>query len=197
MYHWHVDKGSIQTLNKKVMRLRVAVIFVQPRTKWSPFADMASAPRPLECDSTATGGNGPHSIFYNFPCHVKTTIIINSITPTFRPEPKATDICQRGNMQNLGITHFKWFLASLDNLMIKYLIHRFGTPAKMSALSRAHCGYALSKWETALHCNVVSHWLSPYPDWSLHGGVNHCYISVILWTLIIINRARHIPGYML
>ena len=28
-------------------------------------------------------------------------------------------------------------------------------------------GYELSQWETTLPCNVVSHWLSPCPEWSL------------------------------
>ena len=34
---------------------------------------------------------------------------------------------------------------------------------------RDHSGYALrlSQWVTALHCNAVFHWLSPYPAWSL------------------------------
>ena len=31
---------------------------------------------------------------------------------------------------------------------------------------RDHAGYGLSQWETTLHCNVVSHWLRPYPEWS-------------------------------
>ena len=30
-----------------------------------------------------------------------------------------------------------------------------------------HFGYGLSQWDTTLYCNVVSHWLSPYPEWSL------------------------------
>ena len=30
-----------------------------------------------------------------------------------------------------------------------------------------HFGYGLSQWKTTLHCNVVSHRLSPYPVWSL------------------------------
>ena len=25
----------------------------------------------------------------------------------------------------------------------------------------------LIQWKTALHCNVASHWMSPYPEWSL------------------------------
>ena len=32
---------------------------------------------------------------------------------------------------------------------------------------RYHSGYGLSQWETTLQCNVVSHWLSQYPEWSL------------------------------
>ena len=27
--------------------------------------------------------------------------------------------------------------------------------------------YELSQWETTLHCNTISHWLSPYAEWSL------------------------------
>ena len=33
--------------------------------------------------------------------------------------------------------------------------------------SRDNSGYGLSQWGTTLHSNVVSHWLSPYPEWSL------------------------------
>ena len=32
---------------------------------------------------------------------------------------------------------------------------------------RGHYVYELSQWETMLLCNIVSHWLSPYPEWSL------------------------------
>ena len=33
---------------------------------------------------------------------------------------------------------------------------------------RDHSGYGLGQWEEALHSNAFSHWLSPYPEWSLH-----------------------------
>ena len=39
-------------------------------------------------------------------------------------------------------------------------------------LIRDHSGYGLSQWETMLQCNIVSHWLSPYPEWSLLITVN-------------------------
>ena len=29
-----------------------------------------------------------------------------------------------------------------------------------------------SQYETMLHCNVVSHWLSPYPEWSLETQIS-------------------------
>ena len=32
---------------------------------------------------------------------------------------------------------------------------------------RVHSGFGFSQWQTTLHCNVVFHWLSPYPEWSL------------------------------
>ena len=32
---------------------------------------------------------------------------------------------------------------------------------------KVHYGYGLSEWEEALHGNASSHWLSPYPQWSL------------------------------
>ena len=33
---------------------------------------------------------------------------------------------------------------------------------------RDHCVYELSQWEMTLQCNVISHWLSSYTEWSLH-----------------------------
>ena len=35
------------------------------------------------------------------------------------------------------------------------------------AVFRDHSGYGLSQWEMMLQCNMVSHYLSPYPEWSL------------------------------
>ena len=34
-------------------------------------------------------------------------------------------------------------------------------------LFRNHSGYGLSQWEKPLQCNIVSRWLSPYPEWSV------------------------------
>ena len=32
---------------------------------------------------------------------------------------------------------------------------------------RNHSLYSLSQWQMALHCNVISHWLGAYIEWSL------------------------------
>ena len=40
-------------------------------------------------------------------------------------------------------------------------------PVRCACGFRDHSEYELSQWETTLHCNVVSHWLSPFPEWSL------------------------------
>ena len=34
-------------------------------------------------------------------------------------------------------------------------------------MSRDHCVYVSSQWETTLHCNVVSHWVGAFTEWSL------------------------------
>ena len=36
-----------------------------------------------------------------------------------------------------------------------------------SSCSTPSTGYAFSQWEMMLQCGVVSHWLSPWPEWSL------------------------------
>ena len=39
------------------------------------------------------------------------------------------------------------------------------TPSAL--IIRDHSGYGLGQWEKALHSYASSHWLSPYPEWSL------------------------------
>ena len=44
----------------------------------------------------------------------------------------------------------------LENLICLYAVWR-----------GYHSGYGLSQWETTWQCNVVSHWLCPYSEWSM------------------------------
>ena len=56
--------------------------------------------------------------------------------------------------------------------MTMTLCHNIITHFLFSCI-REHSEYGLSQWEMTLHCNVISHWLSPYPEWSpcMHWGV--------------------------
>ena len=42
---------------------------------------------------------------------------------------------------------------------------------------RDYSGYGFSQLETTLHCNVVSHWLSPHQEWSLQHHTLTSHVS--------------------
>ena len=42
---------------------------------------------------------------------------------------------------------------------------------------RDQSGYGLSKWKKASHSNSSSHWLSPYPEWSLYWRLDRHQLS--------------------
>ena len=44
----------------------------------------------------------------------------------------------------------------------KYTLFQFLDDLLINSME--HSGYGLGQWETTVHCNVVSHWLSPYPE---------------------------------
>ena len=43
----------------------------------------------------------------------------------------------------------------------------FHTPRPLLLIMQGSFCHAASQWETALHCNDVSHWLGAYTEWSL------------------------------
>ena len=45
--------------------------------------------------------------------------------------------------------------------------------------SRDHSGYGLNQWEMTLHDNILSHWLSLYPEWSLHTFIKIVLVCVV------------------
>ena len=55
--------------------------------------------------------------------------------------------------------------------------------------NRNHFVYALSQWETMLHCNVVSHWLGAYTKWPLLS-----YVTV-LWRDPIVSSLGKYHGW--
>ena len=71
---------------------------------------------------------------------------------------------------------------------IFYFILSFFPPSCNSCLSIAtlciswcikmdHSGHGLSRWEMTLHRNVISHWLSPYPEWPC----THSNQNALIW----------------
>ena len=55
---------------------------------------------------------------------------------------------------------------------------------KNLASNRDHFVCVPSQWETMLHCNVISHWLGPYTNWSLqYSGECFHYTDVIMTTM--------------
>ena len=66
---------------------------------------------------------------------------------------------------------------------------------KCVSICRDNSGYGLSQWEMMLQSNVVSHWLSPYPEWSLvciprQGALLRPeYAHMIWWIPVYILRA--------
>ena len=66
-------------------------------------------------------------------------------------------------------------------------------------ISRGHCGYGLSQWQTTLHCNVGCHWLSQHKDWSLYihsEPVSQEPVSLRLMTSQLKDIVTHAQKYM-
>ena len=55
---------------------------------------------------------------------------------------------------------FIWPIILLNGKMLR-------TPRPLLLIMQGSFCHAASQWETALHCNVVSHWLGAYTEWSL------------------------------
>ena len=60
---------------------------------------------------------------------------------------------------------------------------------------RDHSAYRLSKWETTLHCNVASHWLSPYSEWSPILALVRSYVDclLVIWRTLEIIISTNYP----
>ena len=54
-------------------------------------------------------------------------------------------------LQTLRLTHYKQQWVKFNKVLNSYTC-------------MDHSGYGISQWETTLHWNIVSHWLSPYPE---------------------------------
>ena len=70
----------------------------------------------------------------------------------FAPTVKKTYV------KRLISNYLKWNVCHLTTMSWQNIFLSF---------SRDLSVYGLSQWETTFHCNVVSHWLSAYTEWSL------------------------------
>ena len=70
--------------------------------------------------------------------------------------------CWPRSLSPYGITRPQWV-----NERKQLQRHETNTPQGVHGRRRDHSGYVLSQWEMTLNCNIISHWLSPCPDWSL------------------------------
>ena len=52
---------------------------------------------------------------------------------------------------------------------------------------REQSGSGLSQWEMTLHCSIIPHWLSPYPEWSL------CCTPLLSWHVQIMQLKTLLP----
>ena len=103
------------------------------------------------------------------------SVLILSIVETLQDRMTTWDPVYRnlGDSQHRGVVmrNFDYFFLvdytqtmSLLNNMYQGSFWVWAEPMRNNV---TFSGYGLSQWKTTLHCNVVSHWLSPYQEWSL------------------------------
>ena len=66
-------------------------------------------------------------------------------------------------MRNSDIESVKMLIMILTASIISYCVIQW------PVMGRDHFVYTPSQWETTLQCNVVSHWLGAFTEWSLYG----------------------------
>ena len=59
-----------------------------------------------------------------------------------------------------------WLLQSVNSGSHFPPIYVLPSMSKQLYNHRDHYGYGLIQWQMTLHCNIISHWLRPYPEWS-------------------------------
>ena len=80
-----------------------------------------------------------------------------------------------------------WILQALQKNL--YVLTRYNTNHKdvlvnqhqisFMHILRERFVYAPSQWETTLQCNVVSHWLGAYTEWSLYANLHPPLVTVL------------------
>ena len=121
-----------------------------------------------------------------------------------RPSPLWSNIITKANLisaiKHLVNLWLKWKQSLMDSashtLDTGEMIIRYGRcflfyqniPAPLGLvlhICRDHSGHGRSQWEMTLQCNVASHWVSPYLEWSL-------YVHSWKQLLLVISLATHL-----
>ena len=85
-------------------------------------------------------------------------------------------------MQNINHSNAIWAVTLINILFGEMFL-------SLTTMKTSTFMYGLNQWETTLQCNVVSHWLSTYPEWSLikdpvcRGNPWHA-TSPYIWTVM-------------
>ena len=114
------------------------------------------------CDASenyVTGGSASDS-----GCRLIGTNAFADLLPTERLRTNFNDISIKIQTFHCRKCFWKCLLQNGGRLSCPQIV-------KLSEISVVTCwnqnGYGLGQWETTLHCNVVSHWLSQYSERSL------------------------------
>ena len=109
-------------------------------------------------------------LLWNFPCLHPClrcgTLVpwarIRFQTKVVRENPGAREL---PHLPDLGSIIITWAVTIMNDLLL---------------VIRDQSGYGLSQWETMLHCNSASQWLSPHPEWSLVMGSNTAQLALTM-----------------
>ena len=81
-------------------------------------------------------------------------------------------------------------------LFMFVLFHIYLSPSfNVSVLAGTNSGYGFSQWEMTLQCNVISHWLSLYPEWSLYWW-QEIELHDMLCTELVLSRHHWLANYL-
>ena len=91
-------------------------------------------------------------------------------------------------LRNRCPSHFSLHSPHNRHLVLRQQVHTC-TPVNLPGYNfKDHSGYGFDQWEEALRSNASSHWLSPYPEWSLkcvyiNGHCNSWHVSIFTSTV--------------
>ena len=111
------------------------------------------------------------SVHITKPKHITIISIFHEIHHTLH-EMQISVIYWSASMLHNAEIFFPWELCSWEICLLRddEILLYHGICYVCSWVLREHSGYGISQWQTALLCNIVSHWLSPCTVWCQGSG---------------------------